>query len=249
MRLTGRWWLRADRLRPRCMRRLRAVRLYPMWSMDKRRLRAGRLCPLARWLQSPMDTRRLRAARHPLSAITVDPLTDLVDETLASGRKRQVSSETSSCVERCFRRSLSQEQQAALRRAYPCPDVPACVPPSLGQSLGEVVDTSRHVDDQLYQIQTHLLRTAGPLVVLLDGLEGEVASEPDAVVPCRRRPRCGQGRPSLLGHNEQFRVRTAALRAYTADRSLTGFPRRGRISGRWRRSVRSTADRAPHKAC
>ena len=51
------------------------------------------------------------------------------------------------------------------------------------KSLGKVVDTSRHVDDQLYQIQTRLLRTAGTLVALLDGLEGEVASEPNAVVP------------------------------------------------------------------
>ena len=106
-----------------------------------------------------------------------------MDETLASGRKRPVSLETSSFVERCFRQSLSQEQQAALRRAYPCPDVPACVPPSLDKSLVEVVDTSRQVDNQLYQIQTRLLRTAGPLVALLDGLEGEVASEPDAVDP------------------------------------------------------------------
>ena len=47
------------------------------------------------------------SGRSPLSAITVDPLTDLVDETLASGRKRQVSFETSSFVERCFSRSLS----------------------------------------------------------------------------------------------------------------------------------------------
>ena len=131
---------------------------------------------------SEPDGHATASGRSPLSASTVDPLTELVDETLASSRKRPVSSETSSFVERIFRRSLSQEQQAALRRAYPCPDVPACVPPSLDQSLGEVVDTSRHVDDQLYQIQTRLLRTAGPLVALQDGLEGEVTSEPDAVV-------------------------------------------------------------------
>ena len=44
------------------------------------------------------------------------------------------------------------------------------------------MDTPKKVDEQLYQIQTHLVRAAGPLVVLLDGLQEDIMAEPDAVV-------------------------------------------------------------------
>ena len=109
--------------------------------------------------------------------------------------------------------------------------------------------TPKKVDEQLYQIQTCLLRAAGPLVALLGGLQENITAEPDAVVP---RGSSGFGRSeshtTSCWLDEQFSVNATTHLPFTVLGFRFGFPGLRGISRSRSRVVRPAASRPDDEA-